>query len=158
MILAIAILGLSVNLVKEKVCDSTGGCTPALGFFWIAYNLAPGPVRYSIFMGIYGILIATIGTASLFVDSIPSIVPLAGDSIGALFYLAGGIAWTVDLAKLYISCSGMQGLDDLYSDQGASVCKRCEADHGLVWALFAFTAGLAMCDFVLRRGQVQSFK
>lgn len=160
MILAIAVLGLSASLVNEKFCSSKAHyCVFALTRLWGPYH-AYGTTRYCTFLGIYGILTAAVGTASLFFDSISTIVPLVGDGIGAMFYLAGGIAWVVDLAKLKFSCNDVKKMYSgyFYADSLASTCKRCEADHGLVWALFAFTAGLAICDFLRRRDLVQSSK
>lgn len=158
MILAIAVLGLSASLVNERFCDSKeNSCVRALSLLW-GYQRGYRTTRYCTFLGIYGTVTAAVGTASLFVDSIPTIVPLVGDSIGAMFYLAGGIAWVVDLGKLNRSCSEIKEWYSAfwYADGVESTCKRCEADHGLVWALFAFTAGLAICDFVRRRDLVQS--
>lgn len=160
MILALAVLGLSASLVNERFCNSEEHiCYRALTLLW-RYERGYRTTRYCTFLGIYGVLTAAVGTASLFVDSIPTIAPLFGDSIGAMFYLAGGIAWVVDLAKLDTSCSDVKKFYSpmWYADPVESTCKRCEADHGLVWALFAFTAGLAICDFLRRRDLVQSSK
>lgn len=160
MILAIAVLGLSASLVNERYCSpKENSCILAQTTLWPP-NGKYGTTRYCTFLGIYGILAATVGTASLFLDMIPTIVPLVGDSIGAMFYLAGGIAWVVDLGKLRMSCSEFEEWysGEFFADSVESTCKRCEADNGLVWALFAFTAGLAICDFLRRRDLVQSSK
>lgn len=158
LILAIAILGLSASLVAEKFCDSDY-CILTLSTLWAG---ATGfrTTHYCIFLGLYGIAIATFGTICLFMDRIPMMVPLVGDSIGALFFLAGGIAWTVNLARLEESCGDMKNRWSGYpfADSLVSTCRRCEADHGLVWALFACTAILAICDFFRRRDQGQSSK
>lgn len=158
MIIAIAVLGLSASLVNEKICNSDV-CVYALKEIWGPRDVFR-TVRYSTFLGIYGILTGAVGTISLFVDSIPTIAPLVGDSIGALLYLAGGIAWMVDIENLPRSCSKFKelGLPSWYAKALTGTCRRCEADHGLVWALFAFTAGLYICDYVRRRQLVQSAK
>lgn len=164
MILAIAILGLSASILAEKLCDPDNGYCGSTMDYLQMYGLQAEPLRYSIFLGIYGILIAIIGTASLFMDMIPLIVPLVGDSIGAMFYLAGGIAWVVNLSNLKASCSDFKDYSDYWwadswwADGAESSCRRCEADHGLTWAIFAFTAALALCDFLRRRDRVQSSK
>lgn len=158
MILALAVLGLSASLVNERFCNSEENyCIRALTLLW-DYERGYRTTRYCTFLGIYGTVTAAVGASSLFVDSIPTIVPLVADSIGAMFHLAGGIAWVVDLAKLPYSCGDIKKFSSRfwYRDSLASTCQRCEADHGLVWALFAFTAGLAICDFVRRRDLVQS--
>lgn len=160
MIIAIAVLGLSASLVNEQICNSEKTlCQWALKGIW-GHRDVFRTTRYSTFLGIYGILTGAVGTISLFVDSIPTIAPLLGDGIGALLFLAGGIAWMVDIENLPMSCGKYKklGSDYWYAKPLASTCRRCEADHGLVWALFAFTAGLYICDYVRRRQLVQSAK
>lgn len=162
MILALAVLGLSASLVTEKVCNSEY-CVFTLRTLWEELaHITSGlrTTRYCTFLGIYGIVIASVGTASLFVDRIPLVAPLVGDSIGALLYMAGGIAWGINLSKLPYSCGEFKKAyqNTWYMDSLVSVCRRCEADHGLVWALFGCTAALAICDLLRRRDQVQSLK
>lgn len=41
------------------------------------------------------ILVGFLSTVALRIDDIPSIVPMVADSLAALFFLAGGIAWTM---------------------------------------------------------------
>lgn len=128
MILAIAIVGLSASLIHEEICSSELNlCLLALRQLW---NKGSGEktVRYCMFLGLYGIVIAAVGTAALFVDRIPMVVPLVGDSLGALFYLAGGIAWVVNFGGAEYTCSDW---DDgnashlWYSKATANACKRC---------------------------------
>lgn len=160
MILALAITGLSASLVAEKFCDKNS-CYIALTAFGDDEGVRLG--RYSIFLGLYGIVVAAVGIASLFVDSIPLTIPLVGDSIGALFYLAGGIAWAVKLRNLNIYCSEIPKWfklvfpDAWFADDLVGTCRRCEADHGLVWSMFAFTTGLVICDYFRRRNRIQSY-
>lgn len=158
MILAIAILGLSASIIADKACNPEGGLCISAERILSWENLGLKTIRYCIFLGTYGILIASVGTASLFVDKIPMIVPLVGDSIGALFYLSGGIAWIASLNNVSCRKRIWRYVSEWYTDFATSACKRCEADHGLAWALFAFTASLAICDFLRRRDQVQSFR
>lgn len=158
MIIAIAVLGLSASLVNEKIVDSEKNLyIYALTGIW-GYRDVFRTTRYSTFLGIYGILTCAVGTISLFVDSIPTIAPLVGDGIGALLFLAGGIAWMVDIENLPMSCGKYKEKDWWYAESLPGPCRRCEADHGLVWALFAFTAGLVICGYVRRRELVQSAK
>lgn len=158
MIIAIAVLGLSASLVNERICDSDV-CVYALDGVWPGRDVFR-TTRYSTFLGIYGIITGAVGTISLFVDSIPTIAPLVGDSIGALLYLAGGIAWVVDLENLPVSCNEYKEWysQNWLAESLGGTCRRCEADNGLVWALFAFTAGLVICGYVRRRELVQSAK
>lgn len=37
----------------------------------------------------------SLGLIAVFIDRIPSLVPIVADGLGALFFLAGGIAWAV---------------------------------------------------------------
>lgn len=162
MILAFAVLGLSASLVTDKVCSPNETlCLFTVRSLWgVNHSGGLRTARYCTFLGTYGIAIAAVGTASLFVDRIPTVAPLVGDSIGALLYLAGGIAWVINLAKLPDSCSDWKKAQPnaWFVDAFVSACRRCEADHGLVWALFAFTAALAICDLFRRRDQAQSLK
>lgn len=40
-------------------------------------------------------LVGALGLLTVFIDRIPSLVSIVADSLGALFFLAGGIAWAV---------------------------------------------------------------
>lgn len=160
MIIALAVVGLSASLVNEKFCNSEENvCVLALTGLW-NYERGFRTTRYSTFLGIYGILTSAVGLISLFVGSIPTIAPLVGDSIGTMLFLAGGIAWVVDLEKLPVSCNEYKEWKSQawYAESLGGTCRRCEADNGLVWALFAFTAGLVICGYVRRRELVQSSK
>lgn len=156
MILAIALLGLSISIIAQRVCWADGLsriCYLAVGY------AARRTIRYSVFLGVYGIVVSATGALSLFVERIPTIISLAGDSLGVLFYLAGGIAWVVHFANTG-PCdeSNFWWADAPAVNQFVGACRRCEAEHGLVWALFAFTAGLAICDYFRRRDQARSWR
>lgn len=183
MILAIALLGLSVSLIHDR-CKTFGDNNRVCLFSsadTIFSNHTSRTVDYSIFLGIWGMLISAIGTVALFVDGIPTVVPLVGDCLGALFFLAGGIAWVVRIGSRQWSCSELrdgnweeifdsdwyvkyfgwivpQDAKDWTQDAVASTCRQGEAAHGLAWALFAFTAGLAICDYFRRRDQAKSLR
>lgn len=104
-------------------------------------------LHYSIFLGIYGILTAAAGIVALYLEKIPLIAPLVADTFGALFYLSGGVAWLVASSR-----------PELYGYWYDVPTAEARGAEGLVWTLFAFTACLAICSFLRRRDNVQSFK
>ncbi|KAI2780163.1 hypothetical protein F4815DRAFT_499938 [Daldinia loculata] len=81
------VLGLSVTLAKQQV-----------------EGAPPAETSFGSFCGAFGILVSLIGIAALFVDKIPSIVPIGADGLATALYLAGAIALTVAL-KSVPSCT-----------------------------------------------------
>lgn len=161
MILAIALLGLSHSILLRTPCNSQlNRCEPMMDVVYDKEHVST--VAYSIFLGGYGLLLSAISIASLFVDRIPTIIPLVGDSFGTLFYLAGGIAWLVAiLATTVNTCSEWEAEDPeivWWKDDAASICRQGNAAEGLVWALSVFTACLVVCDYLRRRDMVKSSK
>ncbi|KAG8167272.1 hypothetical protein KVR01_002961 [Diaporthe batatas] len=163
LILAAALLGVSISLLAHEACqtesDSFRFCTPTPS------SNAKSTVNYGIFLGVYGIVISAIGALFLFVERIPTAIPLAGDGLGTLFYLAGGAAWVAAFGKIrcnnmkldfFDTPAGLREMNKSTRDQLVGNCRRCEAEHGLVWALFALTASLAICDYFRRRDQAKS--
>lgn len=161
MILAIALLGLSHNILIHEACNSQFNRCYTL-IYEVYDKEAVSTVAYSIFLGAYGLLLSAISIASLFVDRIPTIIPLVGDSFGTLFYLAGGIAWVVNIfASRTYTCGELEALDPKiiwWKDDAASICRQGNAAEGLVWALSAFTACLVICDYLRRRDLAKSSK
>lgn len=187
MILAIALFGLSISLLRKR-CSSEFSARewcilPPPWAFGEAGD-ASRTVRYGIFLGLYGMLISAIGIVALFIDRIPTKVPLLGDSFAALCFLAGGIAWVVNRAFRPWTCSKLKelpnselgnfvgerwkkripNLEDENKavrwiwDVATSACRQADASHGLVWALFAFTICLVICGYLRRRDQAKSSK
>lgn len=179
MILAIALLGLSINLIKSACFELLVCVWPLV---WAFGKQAHGPrtVGYSIFLGLFGIMISTIGTVALFIDGIPTIVPLVGDSFGALCFLAGGIAWIVNTGGRIHTCGEWNDVPDnewartlndsvrnsdrlsdaiaWVKDVTISACKQGNAEHGLAWALFTITTCLVICNYLRRRDLAKSSK
>ncbi|KAL1874531.1 hypothetical protein Daus18300_003550 [Diaporthe australafricana] len=140
-ILSIALLGLSVNLARFKTCTE---------FLFLCITWPSSIVvtlRYSIFLGIYGIVTAALGIGALYLDRIPLIAQLAADAFAALFFLAGGIGWVVNFVRL-----------EDYGSLFDAAFGQARGAQGLVWTLFAVTACIAVCTFLRRRDQAQSSK
>lgn len=74
------IVGISAVLHKQQVFGS-----------------APTTISYSIFTGVFGMVVALVNIVPLFITRIPELIPMAIDAIAALLLLAGGIAWAVGL-------------------------------------------------------------
>lgn len=51
----------------------------------------PAETSFGSFCGAFGILVSLIGIAALFIDKIPSIVPMGADGLATALYLAGAI-------------------------------------------------------------------
>lgn len=72
--MAIVVLGLSVDLVKgQKIGD------------------APTTTKYSTFTGGFGLAVAVLGLVSVFIDTIPTLVVMAADTLSGVLLLGGGI-------------------------------------------------------------------
>ncbi|KAM7198771.1 Marvel domain containing protein [Rhypophila sp. PSN 637] len=83
---SIVVLGLAATLIAAQV-----------------YGSSHTTLRYSTFTGGFGLIVAAIGTAGLFISAIPELVVLGLDALAGLFFIAGGIAWAIGLKG--VSCS-----------------------------------------------------
>lgn len=57
-------------------------------------------------------IIGTVGLIALWIEKIPSLVPLVADGLAALFFLAGGIAWAIGMKDQSCTLSSLQKLYD----------------------------------------------
>lgn len=120
-------------------------------------------LRYCIFLGAYGIFSSIFTITSLFIASIPTIVPLLINIIGAGLFLGGGITWVVNLSRLSASCSTVQqsldgvGLKSLAKHIGNS-CRISVVNEGLLFTLCGLSVIIAVCCFLHRRNLKQSAK
>jgi hypothetical protein len=71
------VLGLATTLAKQQV-----------------YGSVPATTGYSSFTGGFGVLVAIIGFASLWIEAIPSIIVLGFDGLAAILFACGGIVST----------------------------------------------------------------
>ncbi|OBR13786.1 hypothetical protein CH63R_02512 [Colletotrichum higginsianum IMI 349063] len=79
-IMAIVVLGLSVDLVKGQMIGD-----------------APTTTKYGTFTGGFGLAVAIMGFASAFIDAIPALAIMAADALSGLLLLGGGIAFVIGL-------------------------------------------------------------
>ncbi|KAM7184676.1 Marvel domain containing protein [Naviculisporaceae sp. PSN 640] len=86
LLFSIVILGLAATLISSQV-----------------YGDSPTTTRYSTFTGGFGIIVACVGAAGLFISAIPELIVLGLDALSGILFAAGGIAWAVGLRG--ISCS-----------------------------------------------------
>ncbi|KAK0627825.1 marvel domain-containing protein [Immersiella caudata] len=93
-IFGVAVLGLSVTLVKAQV-----------------YGSAPTTTKYSTFTGGFGVFAAIVGAVGLFIEAIPDIANMALDGLSSVLLLAGGIAWTVGFQG--VQCKDNAGRDNV---------------------------------------------
>jgi hypothetical protein len=89
------IVGISAVLHKQQVFGS-----------------APTTISYSIFTGVFGMVVALLNIVPLFVTRIPALVPMVVDAIAALLLLAGGIAWAVGLKGVKCAAAYYNKLHD----------------------------------------------
>ncbi|KAK1999829.1 hypothetical protein LX36DRAFT_460590 [Colletotrichum falcatum] len=78
--MAIVALGLSADLVKGQL-----------------FGDAPTTTKYGTFTGGFGLAVAVLGLASVFIDAIPALVVMAADALSGLLLLGGGIAFAIGL-------------------------------------------------------------
>lgn len=167
-IAAAVVLGLSVTLAKHQVVEGP-----------------PAETSFASFTGGFGVFAAAIGIAAIFLEAIPSLVPLALDGLSALFFLAGGIALT--MAMKDVSCTaagqeqdnqrylnkilnggcyrlgdcavreGMRNTEELISELKGR-CVRAQADFSFQYIAFvAALACLVMTFLSLRRSGTKVF-
>lgn len=74
LIFSIVVLGIAATLIKNQV-----------------YGSSPTTTRFSTFTGGFGIIVAALGTAGLFITAIPELVVLGVDAICGFLFAAGGI-------------------------------------------------------------------
>ncbi|KAJ4414255.1 hypothetical protein N0V82_008037 [Gnomoniopsis sp. IMI 355080] len=74
------------------------------------YGDAPTTTRFSVFVGAFGMIVGALGLVAVFIDRIPSLVPMIADGLGALFFLAGGIAWAVAMKGQSCSATSVKQL------------------------------------------------
>ncbi|KAK4449961.1 marvel domain-containing protein [Podospora aff. communis PSN243] len=88
-IFGVAVLGLSVALVKAHV-----------------YGSAPTTTKYSSFTGGFAVFAALAGAVGLFIEAIPDLVNIALDGLSSILLLAGGIAWAVGYQGMQCRADG----------------------------------------------------
>lgn len=161
-LMAVTVLGLAAAMIANQV-----------------YGTPPVTTRYSTFTGGFGMIVAGVGAVCTFV-SVPELVPIVVDILGALFFLGGGIAWAYSL-KDTANCSnyetmiynpllnqgtltvGDQTVVGVAGPEGATVdvvmsrlksnCQRAQADEVLQFLCFgvgAVLVGLGLLQ--MRRG------
>jgi hypothetical protein len=82
--MAVTVLGLAAAMIANQV-----------------YGTPPVTTRYSTFTGGFGMIVAGVGVVCTFV-SVPELVPIVVDILGALFFLGGGIVRFVFSFSLFI--------------------------------------------------------
>ncbi|EHA55262.1 hypothetical protein MGG_08113 [Pyricularia oryzae 70-15] len=164
LIASAVVLGLSVTLENHQ-----------------KYGSPPAETSFASFTGGFGIVVAAIGVASMFIDAIPTLVPLVVEGLAALFFLAGGIALAI--AMKGVSCDGDLGSEaygvrffnkilnggcptvnrcyvsdkiifspEEGNDSLKARCVRTQADFAFQFiAMFAALGALAMTFFTARR-------
>ncbi|KAH9439326.1 hypothetical protein MCOR02_002888 [Pyricularia oryzae] len=164
LIASAVVLGLSVTLANHQ-----------------KYGSPPAETSFASFTGGFGIVVAAIGVASMFIDAIPTLVPLVVEGLAALFFLAGGIALAI--AMKGVSCDGDLGSEaygvrffnkilnggcptvnrcyvsdkiifspEEGNDSLKARCVRTQADFAFQFiAMFAALGALAMTFFTARR-------
>jgi len=159
LILAIIVLGLSADRVKNQVFDD-----------------APTTIKYSIFTGAFGMIVCVVGIVAVFLEIIPLIGVLAGDALSGIFFLAGGIAYSIGLKG--VDCNA--GSNDIFNamansdlvnlgtiqvdgqtyygistfstvDQLRDVCRRAIADETIQYLAFLFCLFTMAVMFLERR-------
>ncbi|KAL4804631.1 marvel domain-containing protein [Aspergillus unguis] len=158
-IAAIIVLGISVDLARgqEKRIEDV-----------------PRATEYAAFCGGFGIVVALVGIASLFISSLEGIATLALDGISALAMLAGGITYAVmlrkadcgdaddyDTATNKLISGGCKGITDdgrwvacHYSgDKLKSRCISARADTAFMFISFVACVAIVGWGFVMRRGR-----
>ncbi|CAN8101266.1 unnamed protein product [Discula destructiva] len=118
---AIVVVGLSVTFMKAQ-----------------EYGNSPTTTRYSVFVGAFGMLVGVLGLIAVFLDRIPSLVPMVADGLGALLSLAGGIAWAVAMKSQSCTEASLKKLyDNALLNQGCPPDQHLSSNEGP----YCFVAG-----------------
>lgn len=100
-VFAAVVLGLSVSVAK--------GQAPKGNFYEYDSNV-PATTAYSSFVGGFGMFVAIVGIASLFVEFLQGIIMLVLDGLASLIFLAGGLAVAIGLRG--VSCGNLKQEED----------------------------------------------
>ncbi|KAK2032857.1 hypothetical protein LX32DRAFT_635934 [Colletotrichum zoysiae] len=140
-IMAIAVLGLSVDLVKGQLLGD-----------------APTTTKYGTFTGGFGLAVAILGLAATFIDAIPALVVMAADALSGLLLLGGGIAFAIGLRGVTCTTERLEAIRENELINGGSVkykeekalhedmttarlfanCKKATADQALQFVTVGF--------------------
>ncbi|EFQ33323.1 hypothetical protein CGRA01v4_06960 [Colletotrichum graminicola] len=157
-IMAIVVLGLSVDLVKGQIIGD-----------------APTTTRYGTFTGGFGLAVAILGLVSAYIDAIPALIVMAADALSGLLLLGGGIAFAIGLRG--VTCETPNSQDELdlqWSNElinGGSVkyegddkvgdkmtqdrlvdnCKKATADQAMQFVTFGFVITTIVLVFLVWR-------
>ncbi|KAK1640195.1 marvel domain-containing protein [Colletotrichum phormii] len=150
-IMAIVVLGLSVDLVKgQKIGD------------------APTTTKYSTFTGGFGLAVAVLGLVSVFIDAIPALVVMAADALSGVLLLGGGIAFAIGLRGVACKNDDMGDIgNDIingggYKEDGKwylpkdstkefllERCKKATADQAMQFVTFGFALTTIVLVFLV---------
>ncbi|KAK4218641.1 marvel domain-containing protein [Rhypophila decipiens] len=86
---SVVVLGLAATLISGQVVGNS-----------------PTTTRYSTFTGGFGLIVAAVGVAGLFISAIPELIVLGLDALAGVFFIAGGIAWAIGLKGVTCSLNG----------------------------------------------------
>lgn len=82
-------------------------------------------------MWIFSIIAGSLGLIAVFIDRIPSLVPMIADGFGALFFLAGGIAWAVAMKGQTCTEASLRKLyDNAILNQGCPPNQKVSSNEG----------------------------
>ncbi|KXH59922.1 hypothetical protein CSAL01_02507 [Colletotrichum salicis] len=151
-IMAIVVLGLSVDLVKgQKIGD------------------APTTTKYSTFTGGFGLAVAVLGLVSVFIDAIPALIVMAADALSGVLLLGGGIAFAIGLRGVACKNDDMGDIFDndiinggRYKKDGKwylpgdlteeflfERCKKATADQAIQFVTFGFALTTIVLVFLV---------
>ncbi|KAH8646265.1 marvel domain-containing protein [Xylariales sp. PMI_506] len=160
---AAVVLGLSVTLAKQQVLGKV-----------------PSETGFSSFAGAFGIIVAVIGIAALFVERLPGMLTMITDGLASVFFLAGGIALAIAMKNTPCSSNDTAaavarfenkilngGCDDIGCYAGGSFgsdaldsstqnslkgrCTRAEIDFAFEFIAMIFTLGALVSTFLIRK-------
>ncbi|KAJ0297018.1 hypothetical protein COL5a_010734 [Colletotrichum fioriniae] len=155
--MAIVVLGLSVDLVKgQKIGD------------------APTTTKYSTFTGGFGLAVAVLGLVSVFIDTIPTLVVMAADTLSGVLLLGGGIAFAIGLRGVACDENHWKAIGDndiinggkfkqdgkwyfapgITDDFLLERCKKATADQAMQFVTFGFAlTTIALVFLVWKNGR-----
>lgn len=133
-VFAAIVLGLSVTLAKGQAPSDFKKQFPNAG-----YDLpgVPATTAYSSFVGGFGMLVALIGFASLFVELLQGIIMLVLDGLASIIFLAGGLAVAIGLRG--VSCSTSDsGQLSMYQNSLVNTGCHGEVPHLQCWVNYQY--------------------
>jgi len=113
-----------------------------LVFSWGPMSLWTSYLSYSLFVGVFSVLVGILGAVAICATFISPRFTMAGDALAAVLSLAGGIVWTVRTVSAGV-CSSWSG-PNVYV---VAFCRRIHATQASMFSTFVMSSVLVWLGY-----------